>query len=291
MPSGPVIFGVLLEAVGRSKVPRDVNGHNGVVNIRLLTYNILKGGEGREAEIVEVILATAPDIVVVPEVQRIDSFRRIAMALGMTPHLAEGRGRIPLRVGLLSSLPILSFSTLHLWPLWPSCIEATVQPADGLPLTVYGVHLAAYYPWFFEWWRAYQVRALLRYIRQTAPERHLLAGDFNTIAPEDQASLVEAPLWVKAQTWFQLGHIPRWALTSLLDAGYVDCFRKLHPEEEGFTLPSPHPQVRLDYIFAAPPLITALRGCRVITSPEEVALASDHLPVLAEFGWEACRTR
>jgi exonuclease III len=98
--------------------------------------------------------------------------------------------------------------------------------------------------------------------------------------------LTEAPLWVKAQTWFQLGHIPRWALKPLLDAGYVDCFRKLHPQEDGFTLPSPHPQVHLDYVFAAPPLDKALSACRVVRLPQEVVLASDHLPVLAEFGWE-----
>jgi exonuclease III len=132
------------------------------------------------------------------------------------------------------------------------------------------------YPWFFEWWRTYQVRVLLQYIRRSVPEQHLLVGDFNTIGPGDQTSLAEAPLWVKAQTWFQLGHVPRWALTPLLDAGYVDCFRKLHPEKDGFTLPSPHPQVCLDYVFAAPPLVEALQGCQVITSPGEVAVASDH---------------
>ena len=257
------------------------------VKMRLLTYNILKGGEGREAEIVEVIRAAAPDIVVVPEVRGVDRFRRIAAALRMNPRLAEGRGRIPLRVGLLSRLPILDFHTLHLWPVWPSCLQATVKLANGHSLTVFGLHLAAYYPWFLEWWRAHQVRTLLRHIRRAAPGRHLLAGDFNTIAPGDRASLGQAPLWVKAQAWFQLGYIPRWALGPLLDAGYVDCFRKLHPEEDGFTLPSVHPQVRLDYVFAAPSLTEALRECRVITSPKAVTSASDHLPVLTEFGWEA----
>jgi exonuclease III len=72
----------------------------------------------------------------------------------------------------------------------------------------------------------------------------------------------------------------------LLDAGYIDCFRELHPEEGGFTLPSVDPQVRLDYVFAAPPLKVALRECRVITSPKEVTSASDHLPLLTEFGWD-----
>ena len=185
----------------------------------------------------------------------------------------------------LSRLPVLEFHTLHLWPVWPSCLQATVRLENGHSLTVFGLHLAAYYPWFLELWRTHQVRALLRYIQRTAPGMHLLAGDFNTIAPGDQASLVEAPLWVKAQAWFQLGYIPRWALRSLLDAGYIDCFRKLHPKEEGFTLPSPRPQVRLDYVFATPPLARTLRECQVITAPGKVASASDHLPVLAEFEW------
>src|ERR671916_55412 len=253
------------------------------VKMRLLTYNILKGGEGREAEIIEVIRATAPDVVIVPEAWEVTSFHQIAAAVGMAPRLAEGRGRIPLRVGLLSRLPILSFRTLRLWPVWPGCIEATVRLGDRRSLTVFGLHLAAYYPWFLEWLRTYQVRALLRYIRRAAPGWHLLAGDFNAIAPEDPASLAQAPLWVKAQAWFQLGYIPRWALGLLLEAGYVDCFRELHPEADGFTLPSFNPQVRLDYVFASPSLTEALRECQVITSPKAVTSASDHLPVLTEF--------
>jgi endonuclease/exonuclease/phosphatase family metal-dependent hydrolase len=225
-------------------------------------------------------------VIVVQEVLEVDHFHRIATALGMSPYLAQSQDHLPLRVGLLSRLPVLGFRTLHLWPLWPSCLQATVRLANGYSLTVFGLHLAAYYPWFLELWRTHQVRALLRYIRRTAPGLHLLAGDFNTIAPGDQASLVEAPLWVKAQAWFQLGYIPRWALRSLLDAGYIDCFRELHPKEEGFTFPSPRPQVRLDCVFATPPLAEALRGCQVITGPAKVASASDHLPLLAEFEWE-----
>ncbi len=56
--------------------------------MRLLTYNIRKGGEGREAEIVEVIRAAAPHVVVVPEVRGVERFRRIAAELGMAPRLA-----------------------------------------------------------------------------------------------------------------------------------------------------------------------------------------------------------
>ena len=257
--------------------------------MRLLTYNILKGGQGREARIVEVIRAAAPHVVVVvPEARGVERFRRIAAALGMAPRLAEeDRDRIPLRVGLLSRLPVLGFRTLRPWPVWPGCIEATVRPPDGLPLTVYGVHLAAYYPWFLERWRAHQVRALLGHIQHAIPGRHLLAGDFNAVAPGDRASLAGAPLWVRAQTWFQLGRVPRRALGPLLEAGYVDCFRQMRPREDGFTLPSTGPRVRLDYVFADASLAGALSGCRVVTEPAAAASASDHLPVMAEFGLES----
>ena len=85
------------------------------MKIRLLTYNILKGGQEREAQIVEVIQSVAPDVVVVQEVLDVDHFRQIATALGVSPYLAQSQGRLPLRVGLLTRLPVLDFRTLRLW--------------------------------------------------------------------------------------------------------------------------------------------------------------------------------
>jgi exonuclease III len=82
-----------------------------------------------------------------------------------------------------------------------------------------------------------------------------------------------------------MGRVLRRALKPLSDAGYVDCFRALHPHDEGFTLPAFHPSVRLDYVFAGPALSVHVRACRVVTEPEAVKVASDHLPVLAEFEW------
>ena len=74
------------------------------VEMRLSTYNILKGGHRREGEIVEVIRAANPDVAVVQEVQRADGFRRIAAALGMAPRLAEVRGRVLMRLAWSATL-------------------------------------------------------------------------------------------------------------------------------------------------------------------------------------------
>src|SRR4028118_2328388 len=90
------------------KATRSVGGRKGTTaKMRLLTYNILKGGQEREAQIVEVIRSVAPDVVVVQEVLEANRFRQIATALGMSSYLAQRQGRLSLRVGLLSRLPVL----------------------------------------------------------------------------------------------------------------------------------------------------------------------------------------
>jgi endonuclease/exonuclease/phosphatase family metal-dependent hydrolase len=255
-----------------------------MTTFRLMTYNILDGGVGREAAVIEVIQAAAPDVVVVQEVMQPAVLEQMAAALGMTHCLAQGPtwGR---KVGLLSRLPILACRSHHLWGAGRHCLEVSIRVLDARSLTLYGLHLMPYHSWFFEWLRGQEIRYLLQHIRGVAPGPHLLAGDFNAIAPGDRARLDIAPLWVKAQLWFQLGRVLRRALKPLLDAGYVDCFRALHPGEDGFTLPSLDPTVRLDYIFADPTLGPYLHRCRVVTEPEAVNVVSDHLPVLAEFEW------
>jgi endonuclease/exonuclease/phosphatase family metal-dependent hydrolase len=252
--------------------------------LRLMTYNILDGGAEREDAIIEVIRAVDPDVVVLQEVMQTVALERIAATLNMDHILARGpeQGR---KVGLLSRLPVLTARSGRRWGAWRRWLEVSIQLSNGQMITIYGVHLIPFHAWFFEWWRGREVSGLLQHIRQVAPGPHLLAGDFNAIAPGDQARLEGAPLWVRAQLWFQMGRVLRRALKPLLEAGYVDCFRALHPQDEGFTLPPSDPAVRLDYVFVDPTLSAHLRACRVVTEPEVVKVASDHLPVLAEFDW------
>ncbi len=252
------------------------------MTFQLMTYNILDGGAGREAALTEVVRTAAPDVVIMPEVMRPAVLERMASDLGMAWGVARGpeRGR---KVGALSRLPMLALHSFRPPWMWRKCVEISVLLPGGQSLTIFGLHPVPFYSWFFEWWRVQEVRCLLEHIRRTAPGPHLLAGDFNAIAPGDRAVLEGAPLWVKAQLWFQAGRVLHWTLKPLLEAGYVDCFRALHPRDDGFTLPAPSPKVRLDYIFAAPALSASLRECRVVTQPDAVKTASDHLPVLAEF--------
>jgi exonuclease III len=74
-------------------------------------------------------------------------------------------------------------------------------------------------------------------------------------------------------------------LDLLLKAGYIDCFRRIHPHDPGRTFHSSAPCGRIDFIFASPELAQCLVACDVITEGNGVYgnESSDHLPVYAEF--------
>jgi endonuclease/exonuclease/phosphatase family metal-dependent hydrolase len=82
--------------------------------------------------------------------------------------------------------------------------------------------------------------------------------------------------------WLSGGRV-RWRTIQLmLDAGYTDTFRALHPGDPGLTLPTSSPQVRLDYVFVPSPDLGRLARCEVIRTPPAPE-ASDHFPLLAEL--------
>ncbi len=81
-------------------------------------------------------------------------------------------------------------------------------------------------------------------------------------------------------------YISRSSISLLRKAGYVDCFRLKNPKDPGFTCPAASLAGRIDYIFASPELAERLSASYVVTEGNGLRgdEASDHLPVLAEFG-------
>lgn len=81
--------------------------------------------------------------------------------------------------------------------------------------------------------------------------------------------------------------IERWTVSRLLDAGYVDCFRRVHPRASGYTCATWMPAARIDYVFADPIMAARLRRCEVVGvrrwPDHEATFASDHHPLVAEF--------
>ena len=111
----------------------------------------------------------------------------------------------------------------------------------------------------------------------------LVAGDFNTVARDDPVMVDPAPSLRRKIRWLQSKRAFRIAVGRMQAAGFSDCYRRLHPDQPGYTLPTPNPGVRLDYIFASAPLAARLQSCAVVAEPLAVQRASDHYPVVAEF--------
>jgi endonuclease/exonuclease/phosphatase family metal-dependent hydrolase len=80
-------------------------------------------------------------------------------------------------------------------------------------------------------------------------------------------------------------YAPRRTIRFLHDAGYVDCYRALHPKAHGFTFSTTRPAGRIDYIFADSVLAPRLEYCDVITEADGLPArdASDHLALTATY--------
>src|SRR5258708_5540890 len=75
-------------------------------------------------------------------------------------------------------------------------------------------------------------------------------------------------------------------INQLQKVGYVDCFRQVNPQMEGFTCPAANPAGRIDFIFASPELAQRLLNSDVVTEGDGICAkqASDHFAIYAEFG-------
>jgi endonuclease/exonuclease/phosphatase family metal-dependent hydrolase len=245
------------------------------VNLKLLSYNIRFGGRGREHRIAEVIRQVAPDLVVFQEATDPVVVARVAQATGMETCAAlPGHS-----VGFISRVEVAR----HEWHYPAGSRHGVLEIELAGGERVFGLHLSAQFSNWSEARRVREIGALLESIKRHQEGFHVLCGDFNTLAPGEILDASRFPRWIKALIWLSGRDIKRDTVRRLLDAGYIDGFRTLHPEDKGYTLPAWDPQVRLDYIFVPQRYAGRLTRCEVVTAPPEAAQASDHFPLLAEI--------
>jgi endonuclease/exonuclease/phosphatase family metal-dependent hydrolase len=246
------------------------------MTLRLLTYNIERGGLGREEHLAAVINEQAPDVVVMQEATRPEIVRDLARATGMTTHGAS-RGR---SVGFLSRVPIAEYKWVR--PTWSQHAFLEIVP-DGSNVRIFGVHLSAVHAAWTEARRVRELRSLLAAIKHYDQGRHVIVGDFNTLHPDERLDFAKLPLRLRALVWLSGGRIRWQTIAIMLGAGYVDGYRTVRESDPGYTFPTWDPHVRLDYVFLSKVFATALTDCEVVVTGEAVRRASDHFPVRAEL--------
>jgi exodeoxyribonuclease-3 len=114
----------------------------------------------------------------------------------------------------------------------------------------------------------------------------LVGGDFNVI-PED-IDCHKPASWIR-DALFQPE--PRARYRALLDLGYTDAFRSLHPGEGGyftfwdyFRQAFEHNRgIRIDHFLLTPDLAARMERCEIDKTPRAQDKPSDHTPILLEL--------
>jgi endonuclease/exonuclease/phosphatase family metal-dependent hydrolase len=143
--------------------------------IRLLTYNIRRGGSGREDALAATIAECSPDIVILQEA----TDPAVVAALASRTGMSYWASRANRSLAFMSRVPIMHFE----WHRPALSRHAFLEIAPlGREFRVFGVHLAAVFSAWTERRREFELRALLRAIASHQRGFHALVGDFNTVA-------------------------------------------------------------------------------------------------------------
>jgi exodeoxyribonuclease III len=241
--------------------------------LKLMSWNIQEGGDGRLDAIAALIRAHKPDCVALLEVDSLRNAEALASELRMA--LTYGDANCPSAVAWLTAEPPVKAENHRLPQLAKTLLEIELE-WDGTPLRLFATHLGS--RWDIQQ-PADEVVTILRVLGQGGGDRHVLVGDLNALRPGDH---VGTPPPGETRRGDAVDGAPRLAIRRILDAGYIDSFRHLHPRRRGFTYPSQALWLRLDYIFASPGLAPYVHRCDLIDT-HLARRASDHLPVVASF--------
>jgi endonuclease/exonuclease/phosphatase family metal-dependent hydrolase len=241
------------------------------MTFKIMSYNIENGGGGRLDLLTDIIHRQQPDAVAVLEANHMGTVEALADQLGM--YLVYGEANSPFAIAWLSRLSIVQSRNHRLPVLSKTLLEVAIVWRGAL-VTLFATHLIHGRTQASAGQRVAEVQAILDVFRTQRTTSHILVGDFNAIHPADP--LGEPPIGEPH------GYFARKPIQLLLDAGYIDCYRQLHPTTPGYTYPAIHPWMRLDYIFATRPMTDHLYASDVDMG-EHTQRASDHLPVWAAF--------
>lgn len=254
--------------------------------MRIVSYNILNGGEGRADPLAEVLAAQRADIVALVEAGNLAVVERIAHRLGMDFIHAPGNRHAS---AILSRWPIVQ--TINHAPLYPeiltrSLVEASIVDPAGAEWTVAALHLHPHHTEADERRREQEISKVIDLFasHRAAGRAHLLVGDFNSNSPHQRIDLDRARPSTKKAWEANGGQIPRRVIATLCEAGYVDSFHAVVADRAAtaVSFTTHYPAQRLDYILTFG-IETSRLASAWIEQDRLAKYASDHYPVGLEI--------
>jgi endonuclease/exonuclease/phosphatase family metal-dependent hydrolase len=180
--------------------------------------------------------------------------------------LVYGEANSPYAVAWLSALPVQATTNHRL-----AILEKTLLKVDLGGVGLFATHLRAGRTERDADLRTEEVKAILETIGDA---ECLLVGDLNAVNPDDEVGVPPPEQ--------RLEFVAREPIRRFLEAGFVDCFRRHHPAERGWTYLTWQPWARLDFVLARGELAGRVSSCHVVTG-DDALRASDHFPVVADF--------
>jgi endonuclease/exonuclease/phosphatase family metal-dependent hydrolase len=254
--------------------------------MRIASYNILDGGEGRADPLCEVLLAQRADVVALVEAEDDVVLERIARRLKMD--YVQARGNQSGASALLSRFPIrdsINHAPFHTG-LSKSLLQASVVDPTGEIWSFGVVHLHAHATEEDERRRDAELGIVLTVFdpHRSAKTPHLLLGDFNANSPIQEIDLAKCKSSTREEAAANGGTIPRRVVQRILNDGYLDTYDCAEPQRSRThgTFSTQFPGQRVDYMFAHSIARERIKAAW-IEYDRLATYASDHYPIGVEI--------
>jgi endonuclease/exonuclease/phosphatase family metal-dependent hydrolase len=253
-------------------------------DMRLVSYNILDGGEGRADPLAEVILAQRPDIVAIIEADNAEVLARIASRLKMDFVCAEGKKS---SVALFSRWTIReSINHGAIEKISKACMEATVVDHAGNEWLIGALHLPAHALQEDEEQRDRELRKVLEIFapHREANRPHLICGDFNSNSPVQKIDIARCKPATQKEYKKNGNEIPRRVIRRMLSEGYLDSLETFDANSAASngSFTTQFPGQRVDYIFTHGFDRSLIKSAWIETD-RLAKYASDHFPIGMEI--------
>jgi endonuclease/exonuclease/phosphatase family metal-dependent hydrolase len=251
--------------------------------VKIMTYNLLDGAAGQLGQVVAVVNAESPDVLVLNEANGFDQDDRLAEFAAATGfdhyHLEACGDGDDYHVAVLSKLPFKTVRALH--PFARAGVLVTVETDLG-EIALVGTHLTPY----SEDGRVAEAKLIVEALKPYPMS--IVMGDLNSLSPnDDYAAALPSFNDTQVKKFTAGGKLRFDTMTLFAENNFIDT-ATLFGKQGDITAPTSvtkdvaHSNMRLDYILVSPALKDRVSNYQVIKN-QLTEVASDHYPVVAEI--------
>lgn len=254
--------------------------------MKLMTYNILNGGEDRIELITRVILNEKPDFLVINEAngfnkndnQKLNVF---AEQIGLPHSNLSLSGEYEYHTAIFSKYPFTNIKQLK--PMRNAGIMINIKTKFG-DLSIAGIHLTPY----TDDLRLKEIELIIN--QQKQYQNRILMGDLNSLSLSDNYNqkIIKGFNNYQLEKFTKDGKLCFDVIERIISHGYLDTANVFN-EQKVNTVPTKINQdqahstgIRVDYIFISESLKDKVKNYSVIKNPL-TEKASDHYPVIIEL--------